>query len=55
LENLNITVLLFDEKLRLQYINSAGEMMFAASARNLKDQKAADFIHCPEQLAQDWC
>jgi len=49
LENLNITVLLFDEELRLQYINPAGEMMFAASARNLKDQQAADFIHCPER------
>ncbi len=49
LENLNISVLLFDEQLRLQYINPAGEMMFAASARNLKGQQANDFIHCPEQ------
>ncbi len=49
LENLNITVLLFDEHLRLQYINPAGEVMFAASARNLADQQAGDFIHCPER------
>jgi len=49
LENLNITVLLFDEALCLQYINPAGEMMFAASARNLNGQQASDFIHCPER------
>jgi len=49
LENLNITVLLFDEQLCLQYINPAGEMMFAASARNLKGQQADDFIHCPDR------
>jgi len=49
LENLSITVLLFDEQLCLQYINPAGEMMFAASARNLKGQQAGDFIHCPER------
>jgi len=45
LENLNIAVLLFDERLRLQYINPAGEMMFAASVRNLKGQQAADFTN----------
>jgi len=48
LENLNTTVLLFNGQLCLQYINPAGEMMFAASARNLKNQQAGDFIHCPE-------
>ena len=33
LENLTTSTLLFDQELRLSYINPAGEMLFAASAR----------------------
>lgn len=33
IDNLNVAVLLFDEDLRLIYINPAGEMLFAVSAR----------------------
>jgi two-component system nitrogen regulation sensor histidine kinase GlnL len=35
LENLNITVLLFDVQLRLRYLNPAAEMLFGGSARQL--------------------
>ncbi|HEC15899.1 MAG TPA: nitrogen regulation protein NR(II) [Sedimenticola sp.] len=47
LDNLNTTVILFDEDLRLRYVNPAGEMLFAASARNLIGQKASDLMCCP--------
>jgi two-component system nitrogen regulation sensor histidine kinase GlnL len=35
LENLHTTVLLFDARLNLRYINPAGEMLFAVSARRI--------------------
>jgi len=47
LDNLSIAVLLFDEQLRLRYINPAGEMLFAASNRHLTAQKPADIIRSP--------
>jgi two-component system nitrogen regulation sensor histidine kinase GlnL len=38
IENLNTAVLLLDEALRLEYINPAGEMMFAVSGRQAAGQ-----------------
>ncbi|VAX10443.1 Nitrogen regulation protein NtrB [hydrothermal vent metagenome] len=49
LENLSTVVLLFDEELCLQYINPAGEMMFAASVRNLVGQKVNNLIQSPNR------
>lgn len=40
LENLNQVVLVFDADLQLEYINPAGEMLFAVSAQRLVGQKA---------------
>lgn len=40
LENLNTAVLLFNEALELAYINPAGEMLFALSARHIVGQPA---------------
>lgn len=48
LENLNIVVFLFDEQLCLRYLNPAGEMLFAASARHLIGQPAGELIRCPD-------
>ena len=41
LENLTTAVLLFDDALRLDYINPAGEILFDVSARHLLGQEAA--------------
>lgn len=38
LESLNSAVLLFDESLRLQYVNPAGETLFCVSARHLLNE-----------------
>jgi len=48
MEALNAAVLLFDSKLRLRYINPAGEMLFAIRARHLLGQPAKSLIQCPE-------
>ena len=37
LDNLNITILLFDAELRLRYLNPAAEMLFSGSARQLQN------------------
>ncbi len=47
LENLTSAVLLFDARLRLRYINPAGEMLFALSARHLLGQDAQTILPCP--------
>ena len=44
LENLNTSVLLFDGVLRLKYINPAGEMLFAASAKQIAGQSIEELL-----------
>jgi len=46
LENLNVSVLLFDTDLRLRYINPAGEMLFASSARHMIGVPAIELVQC---------
>ena len=40
LENMNQVLLVFDANLQLEYINPAGEMLFAVSAHRLVGQQA---------------
>ncbi|WP_177419643.1 nitrogen regulation protein NR(II) [endosymbiont of Lamellibrachia barhami] len=47
LENLSYSILLFDQAFILKYINPAGEMLFAVSARQVIGQRVDDLIHCP--------
>ena len=44
LENLNTAVLLFDRVLRLKYINPAGEILFAASAKQITGQSIDELL-----------
>ena len=44
LENLTTAVLWFDAQLRLQFINPAGEMLFAVSARRLHGMQARELF-----------
>ncbi|HEY0720007.1 MAG TPA: nitrogen regulation protein NR(II) [Gammaproteobacteria bacterium] len=44
IENLHTAVLLFDEQLRLRYVNPAGEMMLAASARRTRGISARELF-----------
>jgi len=44
LEHLNEAVLLFDRQLKLTYINTAGEVLFADSARHLLGSSAMELI-----------
>jgi len=44
LENLNTAVLRFDRGLRLNYINPAGEMLFAASAKQITGQTVEELL-----------
>ncbi len=46
MEGLNVSVMLFDAELRLRYINPAGEMLFASSARHMIGVHAMDLIRC---------
>lgn len=50
LENMHTTVLLFDEQLRLRYINPAGEMLFAMSAKRIVGVPAAELLRSDELL-----
>lgn len=52
LENLNTAVLLFDRRLRLTYVNPAGEMLFALSARYLLGNAAATLFRCPDETVE---
>jgi len=45
LDNLSTTVMVFNQKLELEYINPAGEMLFAASARHLINIPWLKLIH----------
>ena len=53
LDNLNTAVLLFDSDLRLTYINPAGEMMLAVSARHVLHLRAADLVPCPDHHVEE--
>ena len=46
LDNLSCAVLLFDCDMVLRYINSAGEMLLAVSARQILGQRVKEFIQC---------
>ena len=46
LDNLSCAVMLFDSDLVLRYINTAGEMLLAVSARQIQGQRVRDFIQC---------
>jgi len=48
LDHLNTAVLLFDQTLRLTYLNPAAEMLFEISARHLIGQYAAALLPCPD-------
>jgi two-component system nitrogen regulation sensor histidine kinase GlnL len=52
LEGMNSAVLLFDQALRLRYINPAGETLFSASARHLLDQPYQALLQDCADLAQ---
>ncbi len=44
LENLNTAVLLFDRELKLKFINPAGEMLFAVSAKQITGQSIDELL-----------
>jgi two-component system nitrogen regulation sensor histidine kinase GlnL len=46
LDNLSCAVMLFDTDLILRYINTAGEMLLAVSARQIQGHRVTDFIQC---------
>lgn len=50
IDNLETVIMCFDAKLRLVYINPAGEMLFSSSRKNMVGQKACDLMHCPEVI-----
>jgi two-component system nitrogen regulation sensor histidine kinase GlnL len=52
LENLNTAVLLFGDDLRLAYINPAGEVLFAVSARHVLGVSASELIDCPDERVE---
>ena len=48
LNNQTTAVLLFDEFLRVRYLNSAGEVLFGISAKTARGQSAARMLQCPD-------
>lgn len=48
LSNQTTAVLLFDESLKVHYLNSAGEILFGISARTALGQSAARMLQCPD-------
>jgi len=50
LDTLHSVVLLFDQDLRLRYINPAGEMLFAVSAHRLLGLPLAEVLHIDDQM-----
>ena len=50
LDTLHSVVLLFGDDLRLRYINPAGEMMFAVSARHLLGLQLNELLHLDEEM-----
>lgn len=53
LENLNTAVMLFTSELRLTYINPAGEMMLAVSARHVLNHHASELVPCPDHHVEE--
>ncbi|MGD8484171.1 MAG: nitrogen regulation protein NR(II) [Thioalkalispiraceae bacterium] len=54
LENLNTTVMLFNSALKLEYINPAGEMLFAASARQLIDSPLTSLLQTETAIEHEF-
>ncbi|MCG8428892.1 MAG: nitrogen regulation protein NR(II) [Chromatiales bacterium] len=52
IDNLSSAVLLFDAEYRLQFMNPAAEMLFAASARHLLGQGVGELLFCPSGDAE---
>lgn len=48
LSNQTTAVLLFDESLKVRYLNSAGEILFGISARSALGLSAARMLQCPD-------
>ena len=53
LDNISTTVMLFNSALKLEYINPAGEMLLAASARHLVGMSAAELLKTDNSLEHD--
>lgn len=53
LDNISTTVMLFDASLQLEYINPAGEMLLAASARHLVGLPISDLLKTENSLEHD--
>ncbi len=53
LDNLSSAVLLFDAKLRLIYINPAGEVLFDMSARHILGRGVAGLLPCPNANVEE--
>lgn len=49
LDNLITAVILFDQHLKISYLNPAAEVMFATSARNVLGQSASRLLQCPDK------
>jgi two-component system nitrogen regulation sensor histidine kinase GlnL len=46
LEHLSVAVVMFDARLRLRYVNPAGEALFSISARQLRGRDATELFRC---------
>ena len=53
LDALSSAVVAFDAELRLNYMNPAAEMLFAASLRHLRGLKAEALINCPGEQVKN--
>ena len=53
LDNISTTVMLFNASLKLEYINPAGEMLLAASARHLVGMSACELLKTDNSLEHD--
>jgi two-component system nitrogen regulation sensor histidine kinase GlnL len=49
LSNLNTAVLLFDQEMRLRYINPSGEILLAVSANAVLGRSAGELVPCPAE------
>jgi len=52
LESMTTAVLVFGPEFRLRYINPAGEVLYAVSARSLQGKRADDLMQCPQGSAR---
>ncbi len=53
MENLSLSVLLFDQNLFLQYMNPAAEILFAVSSRHMLLNKAGDLLQSDAALNEE--